>query len=373
MTDVKLGDGGYVYATLPARDGVSGPAFGLLSHVDTSPEQPGENVVPVVHAAWDGQPIRFADDPALVLSIEDCDTLEAFVGDDIITASGQTLLGADDKAGIAEILAAVAALQRFTELPHGEIRVCFTSDEEVGRGVEGIDLDWLPDGSYTVDGGLPGHLEWECFDAWGVTLSFTGVGVHPGSAKDRLVNATTAASRLIAALPPEQTPERTDARDGFLYVYQFEGGCETATVKLIVRDFERARNQQRIATIEQLAKQAERETPGLQVVCAVRHQYPNMREVIDRSPEVIARARQAIEDCGIQPITEQIRGGTDGSVLSIHGKAAPNLFCGGQLAHSRREWIARSAMVQAAEMLLHLARRWSESRERLSSLGRDSF
>lgn len=361
LVDIALDPKGYLYATLPARASAGGIPFALLAHVDTSPEQPGDGVEPVLHADWDGSPIRFPKDPALVLSIEDCPALASFVRDVVVTAAGDTLLGADDKAGVAEIMAAVAALVRFPSLPHGEIRLVFTTDEEVGRGVLDIDLERLPLHCYTVDGGLPGELEAECFDAWGVALTFTGVGVHPGSAKDRLVNASTAAARFVAAIPRDESPERTEHRAGFYYVYDVAAGCEKATVKLIVRDFEPAENARRLAHLATLARAVERDTPGLRVELETRHQYPNMREVVERHPQVMELARAAYRDAGLVPIEKPIRGGTDGSLLSQRGRPTPNLFTGGQLGHSRREWVARGAMVAASKMLIHLARRHGEA------------
>lgn len=359
LTDVATGDAGYVYATLPARAGASGPAIGWLAHVDTSPDQPGDGVVPVVHARWDGSPIGFAEDPQLTLRIADCPSLSDVTGDDIVTASGRTLLGADDKAGIAEILAAVAALQQFPELPHGELRICFTSDEEVGRGIEDIDLGRLPRACYTVDGGLPGLLQWECFDAWKAVVTLQGVGVHPGSATDRMVNAATAAARLVVSLPADQTPERTSGREGFLHVSDVVADCERAEIRLIARDFDPEVNRARLTLLEQAVDALRDETPGLRAEVALTHQYQNMREGVLAAPEILEHARGALTDLGLTPVETPIRGGTDGSLLTAAGHPTPNLFCGGQLGHSRREWIAVGAMTQAAEMLLHLARRWS--------------
>lgn len=359
LVEIHL-EAGFLYARLPAREGYQqAEPIGLYAHVDTSPEQPGDGVEAVFHEAWDGEPIRFRDDPELRLGLEDDPDLAVHRGHTIVTAAGRTLLGADDKAGIAEILAAVAALRAFEELPHGELRLCFTCDEEIGRGVVGIDSERIATCGYTIDGGNLGGVQSECFDAWGVTLTFEGHGVHPGRAKDRLVNALTAAARLVAELPPEETPERTEGRDGFIYVYAIDGGCEQATVRLIVRDFEREANRARLERIEALADDHQRRTPGLTIRREVRHQYPNMAEAIRERPEVLERARAAIADCGLTPHEEPIRGGTDGSLLADLGHPTPNLFTGGHLGHSRREWVAVEGMVKASETILHLCRRWA--------------
>lgn len=359
LDDVHLSTAGAVYATLPARAGATGAPFGLLAHVDTSPEQPGAGVDPQCHAAWDGAPIRFPRDPDLVLTIDDSPELATCRGDTIITAAGDTLLGADDKAGVAEILAAVAALRRFPALPHGEVRICFTSDEEIGRGTEGLELERLPRCCYTIDGGTVGELEAECFDAWKATLDFKGVGVHPAVAYGKMVHAAAAAGRLVAALPRAESPECTREREGFFYLTRLEGGCETARVELILRDFERERNQARRALLEELCARVQEDTPGLRIEIDFREQYRNMREGIARHPELLERARAALRDAGIAPREHPIRGGTDGSLLTQLGHPTPNLFTGGQLAHSRREWVALGSLCAASETIIHLARHWA--------------
>jgi tripeptide aminopeptidase len=362
LCDVDLdSDAGFLYATLPAQPAyATAEPFALLAHVDTSPEQPGAGVEPVRHLAWNGEPITFRDDPTLTLSLADSPELERHLGDTIITAAGRTLLGADNKAGVAEIMCAVAALQRYPELPHGEIRLVFTTDEEVGHGVQGIDLKRLPPCCYTVDGGEVGELQAECFDAWAATITLVGKGVHPGTAKNRLVNAVTAAARLIASLPREETPERTAGREGFFYVYDLQGTVERADIKLIVRDFDAKRNANRLARLTDRVHALERETPGLLCEINTRQQYTNMAVGIATAPQTMSRARAAYRDTGIVPIEKPIRGGTDGSQLTALGHPTPNLFTGGHLYHSRKEWVALGGMVQAATMLLHLARRWTE-------------
>ena len=361
LRDVVMGGEGFVYATLPARDpDAECPAFGLVAHVDTSSEQPGDKVRPVRHEEWSGEPIRFADDPNLALSVDDCAELGEFVGDTIITASGRTLLGADDKAGVAEIMAAFATLIEFPELAHGKIVACFTTDEEIGRGTQGIDLSRLPTCCYTMDGSFPGELEDECFDAWSADLVFEGVGVHPGFAKGKMVNAATCCARYLAELPISETPENTDGRDGFYYVHSLEGGCERTRVGLIVRDFEESRNRERLAKLTSLKEEYEQRFSGLKIHLETAQQYQNMREVLAQHPEVTALAEKAITDAGLEVRRRSIRGGTDGSLLCQLGHPTPNIFAGGMLFHSRREWVAESALAKATETILHLARRWSE-------------
>lgn len=366
LDDVHMSETGFVYATLPSNlepssDGDPCEPFALLAHVDTSPEQPGHGVRPVCHENWDGSPIRFQDDATLVLTPDDSEELADFRGDTIITASGRTLLGADDKAGVAEIMTALATLRRFPELPHGEIRACFTTDEEIGRGTQGIELERLPRYCYTMDGSYPGELETECFNAWRSEIRFRGVGVHPGLAKGKMVNAIAIASRYVADLPEAETPEQADDRDGFYYVFSVSGDCENALVQLITRDFERDTNQRRNAFLQSLARRYEERYPRLMVTVESREQYRNMRDILAGHPRVTERAQRAIEDAGLTVRRKAIRGGTDGSLLSQLGHPTPNVFAGGMLFHSRKEWIAASSLAKAAETIVHLARRWTES------------
>ncbi|MEM7167673.1 MAG: peptidase T [Planctomycetota bacterium] len=360
LADVSLSDTGYVYATLPAPQGVAAPAIGLLAHVDTSPEQPGENVRPVCHENWDGSPISFADDPQLQLTPADCEELSDFVGDTIITASGKTLLGADNKAGISEIMAAIATLQRYPELPHAEIRLCFTSDEEIGRGTQGIDLGRLPTYCYTIDGGYPGELEAECFNAWRADLTFHGVGVHAGYAKDKLVNAIMIAARFLDEIPEEDCAENSDGRQGFYYVFGVNGDTEKAEVQLIIRDFERAENERRCQYLETLKTRFEKRYPRLRIDLEMHEQYRNMRDILEGHPRVVELAHAAIEDAGVEVLRRAIRGGTDGSLLTQVGHPTPNIFTGGMLFHSRKEWIASSSLRKATETIVHLARHWAQ-------------
>jgi len=361
LKDVSLSKHGYVYATLPARNGNSAETFALLAHVDTSPDQPGDNVKPRRIENYDGGKITYPDDPELTLTVKDCPELAQFKGDTIITASGRTLLGADDKAGVAEIMAAMAAFQKYPELPHGEIRVCFTPDEEIGRGTIKIDTDKLPKFCYTLDGGFPGELEDENFDAWRVDLKIKGIGVHPGYAKDKMINAAGVAGRFIAALPEWKTPEHTEKREGFIHVVSVNGDFENAAVTMIIRDFVQENNEETIDYIKSLIGVFEKRYPGLEIESKVSHQYQNMYDIVKKTPEIVELADKAMRDAGVEPIRKSIRGGTDGARLTQLGHPTPNIFAGGLLFHSRREWVAESSLVKAVETVLYLAKRWTEN------------
>ena len=358
LDDVELDEHCYLYATVPASAGSVGPVVGLLAHLDTSPSVSGENVKPLVRTRYDGSPLSFPDDPSLSLTPDDSPELLHFVGDKIVTASGRTLLGADDKAGIAEIVCAAAVFRSHPELPHPELRLCFTPDEEVGAGTDRIRVQKLGRIAYTLDGGMVGELEFECFDARGAKIRFRGMNMHPGYAKDRMVNAGAAAARFLAALPEWQSPEHTEGREGFLHLGRITGDESEAELHFIIRDFTAAGNDRRIDLLR-----AERESflaryPGLGIEIDVREQYRNMKEVLDRHLGVVETARDAMKAAGIAAIQRAIRGGTDGARLCFMGLPTPNLFAGGMLAHSRKEWIPVSALVKATELVLTLSGLW---------------
>lgn len=360
LQDVMVSPSSFVYARLPAARDVSGPRLVLCAHMDTSPSESGRDVVPVSHPGYDGGPIRFDQDPGLVLSPALSPELASCLGQTIITASGATLLGADDKAGIAEIMAALAAFHHMDDLPHPEICIVFTPDEEIGQGTDGIDPERLGVVGYTVDGGFPGSIEAECFNAHRVCVHFIGRNVHPGYAKDRMINAAAVASRYGAALPEDETPEHTEGRQGFFHLMGVEGQENEASLRIIVRDFEVEENARRIAFLRDLAGTFEDRYPGLVVGVDVEEQYRNMREVLDAHPLVIRRAEQAVKAAGLEPRMEPIRGGTDGARLSFMGMPCPNLFSGAMMPHSRLEWISETALQQAAETIVHLCRFWAE-------------
>ena len=359
--DVQIDAHGYVTATVPATSGKQQvPTIGFIAHVDTSPEMPGANVRPIVHTGYDGLDILFPDDPALVLRPADNPALAERVGDDIVTASGQTLLGADNKAGVAVIMSAVEHLLGHPEIPHGPIRVGFTPDEEVGAGTRFFDVAAFgATAAYTMDGGRRGELEYESFSADAMTVTFHGFNTHPGYAKDAMVNALRAAADFVSRLPPQASPERTAGYEGFVHPYSISGGVERAAVRLIVRDFDTGELKRRVARVSEHAHKAS-SASGARVEIVVEEQYRNMREVLDQHPAVVNYAREAIRRAGIEPIEKPIRGGTDGSKLSFMGLPTPNIFVGEHNFHSRREWVSVQDMEKAVDVVVNLARVWEE-------------
>ena len=361
LTDAVLDPQSCVVATVPAtildRDV---PAVGFIAHVDTSPEMPGDNIRPIVHWAYGGGDIVLPDDPAAVLRAADNPALAARTGDDIVTASGRTLLGADDKAGVAEIVTAAEFLVRHPEIPHGPIRIAFTPDEEIGRGADGFDVAAFGAVcAYTLDGGSRGELEYESFSADAMTLTFSGFNTHPGYAEGRMVNAIRVAAAFVESLPRDTlSPETTSGYEGFVHPYQFEASVDRTRVKLLIRDFRTAGLQEKKALVERLARAAVARWPGAGLEIAVEESYRNMREVLDRHPAVVACARDAIRAAGLVPIEKPIRGGTDGSRLSFMGLPTANLFAGEHNFHSRLEWVSVQDMEKAVEVIVRLAERW---------------
>lgn len=359
LTDVVLDQHCYVYATRPGSAGVRAPAITLCAHLDTSPSVSGADVSPVIHENYGGDVIRFPLDEKLTLSPDDCPELSKFIGGNIITASGNTLLGADDKAGIAEIMAALAAFHKFDHLPHPELRIVFTPDEEIGEGADHIDMQRLGTYGYTIDGSQMGELEEECFDAFEVKLMLEGINVHPGYAKNRMVNAGAIAARLAAALPEFESPEHTAKREGFFHLTEIKGNESNAVIKIILRDFEQAKNLKRIELLKQLVRAFELRYPGLKIQMNLKDQYNNMQEVLKRSPQVVQKADQAIKTAGVDVIKKPIRGGTDGARLSFMGMPTPNIFAGGLMFHSKKEWIPEIALQKGAEVIVHLCGLWT--------------
>jgi tripeptide aminopeptidase len=360
IADADVDANGYLMATIPATVDRDVPVIGFLAHVDTSPEMPGADVKPIVHRAWDGRDIVLPDDPSAVLRAAELPELAAQIGHDIVTASGTTLLGADDKAGVAAIVAAAAHLTAHPEIPHGTIRIGFTPDEEIGRGADRFDVARFGAScAYTLDGGNCGELEFESFSADVMRVTFVGFNTHPGYAKGRMVNAIKAAARFVDRLPHDRlSPETTSGHEGYVHPYQFEASVDRTSVRVLLRDFttSRLREQQRI--VEALAAAVARDS-GARVEFDVREQYRNMREVLDAHPDVVERARIAIRRAGLTPIEKPIRGGTDGSRLSFMGLPAPNLFAGEHNFHSRLEWTSRQDLEKAVEVIVELARIWA--------------
>jgi tripeptide aminopeptidase len=360
--DVSLAAHGYVTATLPATvERRDVPAIGFLAHVDTSPEMPGGDVKPIVHRRYDGRDLILPDDPSMVLRVSENPALAAQIGHDIVTASGLTLLGADDKAGVAEIVAAAEFLLSHPEIPRGPVRIAFTPDEEIGRGTAHFDVAAFGAvAAYTLDGGGRGELECESFSADSLTVTFRGFNTHPGYAKGRMRNALKAAAGFVASFPADRlSPETTEGTEGYIHPFVAEGGVETATVRVLLRDFETARLREYRDFVEGLARTAAA-AEGVQVELRLEESYRNMREVLAEHPLVVERAREAIRRAGLDPVMKPIRGGTDGARLSFMGLPTPNLFAGEHNFHSKLEWVSAQDMDKAVEVIVHLCRIWAE-------------
>ena len=362
LEDVELTEHGYVFATLHGVPGA--PAVGLIAHVDTTPESPGTGVTPIVHERYAGGPIVLPGDPREVIDPDDQPELAKRVGHDIVTSDGTTLLGADDKAGVAEIMAAVAYLRRAGGA-HATAWVAFTVDEEVGRGTDYFDIEAFgADAAYTLDGSGVGEIERETFSARQLKVSISGRGAHPGTAKNKLVNAVKLAADFVAALPRDElSPETTEAREGFVHPTRLNASVEEALVTLIVRDHDDARLEEHTELVRRLAAEIEEREPRAQVSIATWEQYRNMRPVIDRHPQVVEAAEEAMRRAGVEPSHSLIRGGTDGARLSEKGLPTPNLSTGGQNYHSRREWASVQDMAAAAATVVELLRVWAEEAE----------
>jgi tripeptide aminopeptidase len=363
VADAAVDEFGYVMATIPATTAKPGvPTIGFIAHVDTSPEMPGADVKPIVHRQYDGRDLVLPDDPTAVLTLAGIPALADHIGHDIVTASGMTLLGADDKAGVAEIMTAAAYLVAHPEIAHGPIRIAFTPDEEVGRGTEHFDVAAFGAScAYTLDGGVRGEIEVESFSADAMTVTFHGANTHPGYAKGRMVNAIKIAASFIDRLPHDAlSPETTSGHQGFVHPYVIQAGVERTSVRLLVRDFVTAELTEKEAMLERLARDAAAAYPGARVDFAVEESYRNMKEVLDRHPAIAEHAREAIRRAGIEPRTHPIRGGTDGCRLSFMGLPTPNLFAGEHNFHSRLEWVSVQDMEKAVEVIVHLCRIWAE-------------
>ncbi len=358
--DAELTEGSAVFASLPGVEGA--PAVGLIAHVDTTPDVTGAGVAPIVHEDWDGSPIELPGDERQVLDPDELPELAARVGHDIVTSDGTTLLGADDKAGIAEIMSAVAYLTRHPERPRCPIRVAFTVDEEVGRGAEDFDLDAFgADVAYTLDGSGLGDLEIETFSAKSVRVTIRGLSVHPGSAKGKLVNAVKLAAELVSSLPAGRlSPETTEDREGYVHPHRISGGAEVATVDFIARDHDDELLEQHVELLRELAGRITEREPRAKVELEVVDSYRNMRPFIDESPRVVENALEAMRRAGVDPKLAITRGGTDGAVLSAMGLPTPNIFTGGQQYHSVREWASVQDMAAAAAAIVELVGVWAQ-------------
>lgn len=362
VTDAHMDDYGYVYATIPANSDKAVPTICFCSHMDTSPDCSGADVKPIVHRDYRGDDIILLDDPATIIRSGEHPDLSNQLGNDIITASGTTLLGADDKAGIAEIMTAAELLMAHPEIKHGTVKILFTPDEEIGRGVDKVDLAKLgADFAYTVDGETAGSIEDETFSADGVTVTITGISVHPGFAKDKLQSALKIAAGIIDALPKNRlSPETTGGRNGFVHPVAIKGGVEQASIDFIVRDFIDENLQAHEQELEGIVKSVVSSYPGCNYRFDVNEQYRNMKQVLDNYPEIMEIGLEAIHRAGMQPIQRSIRGGTDGSRLSFMGLPCPNIFAGGHAFHGKQEWVSVQDMEKAVRTILHIAALWEE-------------
>jgi tripeptide aminopeptidase len=363
LVDASIDDYGYVMATIPATTKKEGVAtIGFISHVDTSPEMSGANVKPIVHANYDGRDLVLPDDPSAVLRVSEIPALAEQHGHDIVTASGTTLLGADNKAGVAEIVTAAAYLVEHPEIPHGPIRIGFTPDEEIGRGTQHFDVARFGARyAYTMDGSSRGELEMETFSADAITVTFHGFNTHAGYARGRMINAIKLAAAFLESLPRgTMSPETTEGYEGFVHPYVLHAGVDQTSVKLLVRDFVTAALEEKEALVERLAREIVAAHPGARVEVTVEEQYRNMKEVLDHHPTVVEHAREAIRRAGLEPRMRPIRGGTDGSRLSFMGLPTPNIFAGEHNFHSRLEWVSVQDMEKAVEVIVHLCRVWEE-------------
>lgn len=363
LSDVEIDKHGYVTATVPASKGYEDrPVIGFISHVDTSPDISGAGVKPQIIENYDGKDIKLNDN--LMMTVADFPELAKFKGDTIITTDGTTLLGADNKAGIAEILTAAEHLLANPEIKHGKIKIAFTPDEEIGRGVDYFDVEKFgADFAYTIDGGFPGELEYENFNAAGAKLEIQGRNIHPGYAKDKMLNALLVAQEFNSLLPASQRPEHTEHYDGFYLLMHLAGTVDSAEMEYIIRDHSREKFEEMKKHMEAVAeflnkkyKQFGEETIKLTLT----DQYYNMREMVEPHPEVIEKAKEAIIAAGVEPIIKPIRGGTDGSRLSYMGLPCPNIFTGGMNFHGRYEYCSLDVMEKSVETIVNLAELWGK-------------
>jgi tripeptide aminopeptidase len=363
LADATIDQHGYVFATIPATTKKRNvPVVGFIAHVDTSPEMSGAGVKPIVHKNYQGQDLTLPDDPAAVLKFKDNPHLTDQIGCDVVTSSGTTLLGADNKAGVAEIVTAADYLMKHPEIPHGVIRVGFTPDEEVGNGTKYFDVAKFGAAcAYTMDGETRGEIEMETFSADAMTITFQGFNTHPGYAKGKMVNAIKVAADFIQRLPKDKlSPEKTDGYEGYVHPYVVTPSVDKTSVKLLIRDFKDAGLVEKESWLEKLAKDTVKDWPGSTVECKVEESYRNMKTVLDNHPQVVENAREAIRRTGLALREHPIRGGTDGSKLCFMGLPTPNIFAGEHNFHSRLEWVSAQDMELATRVIVELAKVWEE-------------
>jgi len=362
LRDAHLDEYGYVYATIPANTDKKVPVICFCSHMDTSPDCTGKDVKPQILRNYRGGDIALPGDPSQVIRAADHPALADQIGNDIVTSDGTTLLGADNKAGLAEIMDAAQFLIDHPQIKHGTIKILFTPDEEIGRGVDKADLKKLgADFAYTIDGETAGHIEDETFSADGATITIEGVSTHPGFAKGKMEHAIKIAAAIVDRLPKNTcSPETTEGKQGFMHPIGIQGALEKATLSFIVRDFSDAGLKEKEDLLEAIIQEVMKDFPRSSYRLEIKPQYRNMKQVIDRHPEIIDNAIEAIRRAGLKPVKSSIRGGTDGSRLSFMGLPCPNIFAGEHAFHSRLEWVSRQDMEKAVQTIVHLAMIWEE-------------
>ncbi len=363
ISDAEMDEYGYVYATIESNSDKEVPIICFCAHVDTAPDASGTDVKPIIHKNYDGADIVLPDDNNIVISKSTHPDLNNQMGNDIITASGLTLLGADDKAGVAEIMDATNFFQTHPEVKHGKIRLLFTPDEEVGQGVDHVDMKRLAANfGYTMDGSEAGGMECETFSADGVKVIIHGVSVHPGYAKGTMENAIKIAGEIVSKLPKETLcPEATEGKEGFIHPMAISGELEQAEINFIIRDFTDEKLKAHEAVLQNICEDVIAEYPNSSFEFTVQEQYRNMKKVLDKYPQVADFAEQAIQRADLKPVKSSIRGGTDGSRLSFIGLPCPNVFTGGHAFHSKQEWVSVQDLQKAVETIVHLAMIWEEN------------
>lgn len=360
ILDAELDQYGYVYATLKSNVQHSVPVICFCSHVDTSPDCIGENVNPIIHKNYDGGDLILPNDTSQIIKVSEHVALKSQIGNDIITADGTTLLGADNKAGVAEIMDAIHFLVSHPDVKHGDIRILFTPDEEIGRGVNHVDMKKLnATYGYTIDGETLGHIEDETFSADGVVVKIKGFPTHPGFAKDKMQHAIKIASEIISKIPKDKTPETTENKEPFIHPTSIKGGLDEVEIQFIIRAFDTATLHWLEKELEEIIKSVLRSYDKCSYTFLVNEQYRNMKEVLDQHPQVVEYALEAIEKTGTKAIRSSIRGGTDGSRLSFMGLPCPNIFAGEHAFHSKQEWVSVSDMQKAVQTIVYLSEIWA--------------
>jgi tripeptide aminopeptidase len=361
ISDAHLDEFGYVYATIPGNTDKKVPVICFCSHMDTSPDVTGKNVNPIVHENYDGRDLILPNDNSIVIKPSEHPALNDQLGNDIITADGTTLLGADNKAGLAAIMDAASFLISNKGIKHGEIKILFTPDEEIGRGVDKADMKKLAaDFGYTIDGETLGYIEDETFSADGATLTIYGFSTHPGFAKDKMESALKIAGEIICAIPKDKSPEGTEKKEGFIHPLSVSGIIEKTEIQFIIRAFSDEGLAELENELKTIIEKVLRNYPKSSFELTIKEQYRNMKKVLDRHPEVVEYALEAISRAGLKPVRNSIRGGTDGSRLSFMGLPCPNIFAGEHAFHSKQEWVSLQDMQKASETIVHLCRIWEE-------------